>query len=292
MAVLQRKATAGDYEWISPDGSGVADLDDLENVNITTPSNGQVLTYDSTAQEWKNGNASSGGHTIETNTGVDLTSRGILKVGSSLTATDDSTNEKTIIDADTDASLDDILPPSVLPSVMDYDNFAPTEDGTTSTSAYNINDLFVHSGQLYKATDNISIGDTITPNTNCEVTSFSEQISDVNSDLAEKANKPLASVSVTADGVMTNRQLLDSLYALINWDNVGTNSHIKYGASIYQMCDTQGRFASVRIGYITEIDIKASNSVFMYSTNMTTPVDQSTAIPISGIVITFVYGLN
>ena len=49
------KYDANSNEWINGTVPTPAEaLDDLTDVAITTPANGQVLTYDSTAQEWKN----------------------------------------------------------------------------------------------------------------------------------------------------------------------------------------------------------------------------------------------
>ena len=42
-------------------GGGASEINDLTDVNITTPSNGQVLSYDSTNQEWVNTTPSGGG---------------------------------------------------------------------------------------------------------------------------------------------------------------------------------------------------------------------------------------
>jgi hypothetical protein len=55
--VLKYDSNAG--EWVNgPGGGGASDLDDLTDVEITTPTNGQVLTYDSNDQKWKNDSAS------------------------------------------------------------------------------------------------------------------------------------------------------------------------------------------------------------------------------------------
>lgn len=55
--VLKYDSNAG--EWVNGPGSGGASvLDDLTDVEITTPTNGQVLTYDSNDQKWKNDSAS------------------------------------------------------------------------------------------------------------------------------------------------------------------------------------------------------------------------------------------
>ena len=51
----------------------VPDLADLPDVTITTPSNGQVLTYDSSNQEWINANSSGGSSTLSGLSDVDLT---------------------------------------------------------------------------------------------------------------------------------------------------------------------------------------------------------------------------
>ena len=49
-------------EWVnaSGGGGGASDLSDLNDVTITSPTNGQVLTYDSLNDEWVNANASGG----------------------------------------------------------------------------------------------------------------------------------------------------------------------------------------------------------------------------------------
>lgn len=39
---------------MSGGGSGVADLNDLSDVDITSPSDGQIMTYNGTSQEWEN----------------------------------------------------------------------------------------------------------------------------------------------------------------------------------------------------------------------------------------------
>ena len=58
-------------------GGGASDIDDLADVDITNPTNGQVLTYDSTSQTWKNaasGGGGGGGAVIDdTTTALDKT---------------------------------------------------------------------------------------------------------------------------------------------------------------------------------------------------------------------------
>lgn len=70
------KFLKGDGTWdtIQP---GASALDDLTNVDITSPTNGQVLKYDSINQEWVNANESGGGGstvtvTQKTSTGTNI----------------------------------------------------------------------------------------------------------------------------------------------------------------------------------------------------------------------------
>ena len=81
-------------------GGGSSTLAGLTDVSITTPTNGQVLTYDSNDGEWKNANPSggSGGHTIEDASGTALTQRTNLQFAGYLDTTDDSGNDVTIVD--------------------------------------------------------------------------------------------------------------------------------------------------------------------------------------------------
>lgn len=67
-----------DYWVISPKagsggGGGASQLDDLTDVDITSPSNGQVLTYNSTSGEWENANPSGGASDLDDLTDVDIT---------------------------------------------------------------------------------------------------------------------------------------------------------------------------------------------------------------------------
>ena len=69
-----------------------------------------------------------GGHTIEDSEGTDLTQRDTLQFGEGFTASDDSTNEKTVITPDVMQSgdMDDVLTP--LPSVQPrYHKYSTTE---------------------------------------------------------------------------------------------------------------------------------------------------------------------
>ena len=58
--VLTYDSTAEKWENASLP-AGVDDLNDLDDVAITSPTDGQVLTYDATSQKWKNASAGGSG---------------------------------------------------------------------------------------------------------------------------------------------------------------------------------------------------------------------------------------
>ena len=55
-------------------------------------------------------------------------------------------------------------------------SIAPIETTSTASQAYSIGDLFVYGGLLYRATESIAQGGTITPNTNCTATAVGTEI--------------------------------------------------------------------------------------------------------------------
>lgn len=89
-------------------------LDDLNNINISTPTDGQYLKYDSASSKWVNASGGGGGHTIKDN-GTAVTNRATLDF-TDFDIADDSTNLETDIKAHrlTSAELSEIVSP--LPS--------------------------------------------------------------------------------------------------------------------------------------------------------------------------------
>ena len=59
--VLKYNSTSSKWENANESGGGADELNDLSDVAISTPSNGQVLKYNSTSGKWENGNESGGG---------------------------------------------------------------------------------------------------------------------------------------------------------------------------------------------------------------------------------------
>ncbi len=79
-------------------GGGTSSLAGLSDVDLSSPTNGQVLGYNFTSQKWENvnGGGGSGGHTIIDPIGQNMPSRtGLQFIGASVT--DDSVNDKTVV---------------------------------------------------------------------------------------------------------------------------------------------------------------------------------------------------
>ena len=110
-------ATDKTYQWkstnpVDPDlgkwreftsgSGGASDLADLGDVNLSSPSNNDVLKYDSASGKWVNGQGGSevSGHIITNNSGTDMPERDKLQF-QDMSVTDDSTNGKTIVKPNT-----------------------------------------------------------------------------------------------------------------------------------------------------------------------------------------------
>ena len=87
----------------------ILNLNDLGNVNTTSVVDGQVLKYDATTQKWINGTGGgggAGGHVIEDSTGTDMAARSNLQFSGAATVTDDSTNNRTVVEIPKTPSAD------------------------------------------------------------------------------------------------------------------------------------------------------------------------------------------
>ena len=90
---------------------GGRSLEDLNDVAIVTPSNGQTLKYNSTTQKWENAN-DAGGHTIIDSDGTSMTQRAGLAFPDAHTS-DNSTDDQTeveIMEATTEQAFDALNP--------------------------------------------------------------------------------------------------------------------------------------------------------------------------------------
>lgn len=180
-------------------------IEDLTNVNISNVSNGQVLVYDSTSQKWKNTTISTtlaglndtdisnptdgqvlkydsveqkwvneddaSGHTIQNASGTDLTQRTNLQF-KGLSVSDDSTNNRTIVDASSKADKIDLT--------------SISQTGSTATQTIPSGTYFYLNGSLVRAIADISSGSTFTLNTNYKVVNGA--LNDVKDNIIEFPN--------------------------------------------------------------------------------------------------------
>ena len=61
---LQYDGETGKKRTVSGGSGGASELNDLDDVNVSNPSDGQVLRYDANAGEWVNSNESGGGGNV------------------------------------------------------------------------------------------------------------------------------------------------------------------------------------------------------------------------------------
>lgn len=207
------------------------ELDKLNDVNVTSPANNDVLKYNSNTQKWENGQGGGG------------------------------------------SSCEQMI--------------APVETSTTASQSYAIGEQFILNGTLYTATAAITAGGTITIGGNCTASdTVTEQINTI---------KQGESVSVTADGVKTYRQLLNNLYSLLDITKITYNSYMKYGNYIYGLTLSMSGLYQYTVASI------ASSSTFIQKISVqsttsgcerisgTTYTDLSTQVPTNGSIFTLYY---
>lgn len=97
LPALATVATSGDYNDLSNLPTIPVNLDDLANVNAPSPTNGQVLSYNTGASEWQAVTFSASGLTLQTN-GTNNGSQSTLNLqqGTNITITDNGTGTVTI----------------------------------------------------------------------------------------------------------------------------------------------------------------------------------------------------
>lgn len=81
-------------KWVNGDAASA--VSNLTDVALSNLANGEILKYNSTTHKWEN-SQDSGGHTIQDESGTNLTPRSTMQFTGDLTAEDDITNSKTVI---------------------------------------------------------------------------------------------------------------------------------------------------------------------------------------------------
>lgn len=84
------------------------------------------------------------------------------------------------------------------------DMIEAVDEGTAqvATIAVSTGNYFRYNDVLYIATDNIAIGDTIVPNTNCKATNVGTELTELKSDLSSKQNKTDNTLNTTSKTVV------------------------------------------------------------------------------------------
>lgn len=100
-------------------GGGSSSLAGLSDVNLVTPTDGQILTYDGNSSKWVNANGGSGGHVIVDPNGSSMPTESKLQFTGNVSVSDDSVNGKTIVDVE---GVSDVKVNGV--SVVDLNNEA------------------------------------------------------------------------------------------------------------------------------------------------------------------------
>lgn len=123
---------------IQPVGGNVTlGLGDLNGVDLSTLSDGDVLVYDLEAGKWTNGGAVGGGHTIENPSGTAMAQRSNLQFkGNGVTVTDDSANNTTVVEI-TGGGTTIVQKPTVTVGTYAYNG---TAQGPTITWATGMED--------------------------------------------------------------------------------------------------------------------------------------------------------
>ena len=200
-----------------------------------------------------------------------------------------STNTGDISDLNTEVGAHDTAIGNLQTAVASKANesiIAPVEASLTASRAYAIGEQFIYSGTLYTATAAITAGGTIVINGNCTASdTVTEQIQNI---------KQGESVSVTADGVKTYQQVLNSLFALLDTTKITYNSYMKYGNYIYRLTLImtglyQFTVASIASSntFIQKISVSASSGCERMSGSTFT--DLTSQVPTNGATFTIYY---
>jgi len=242
-----------DGTTITIDATGLISADigisDINNVTITSISNGQILQYNSTTQKWENkslGSAASRNATSSITSGsTDLIESGAVsslnqtletalgnKVNTSAIANNlTTTTAGKVLDARQGKALND--------SKANQSLLAPIQTTLVASKAYVIGEQFVYQGLLYTVTTAIAQGGTITINGNCalsdDVTSQIKMIKDTVGKISEKNDEK----SAVANNMWVEIAKLSNL-------SVGT--YVLTGFLVFQSTSSAGsrmaRFAS------------------------------------------------
>ena len=209
------------------------------------------------------------------------------------------------------------------------DMICAIDEGTAQVATVPVNEgeFFRYNDVLYIATDNIAIGDTIVPNTNCRATNVAtelqglsapsasevsydntssgmtaddvqEAIDELKSDLDNGNTDASKFVSVTSNGSETRSQLFDRLHAVIDFTKITKNPLIEFNG-IKRFCEIEGTTVkatlsncSTTFAAINTITCIASSSTIydvQIASGSVTFTNESSTVLTAGIVAKFIY---
>lgn len=114
-------------------------------------------------------------------------------------------------------------------STMALSNLATIEGTTTASKAYAVGDFLVLTGQLYKVTQAIAQGGTITVGTNVVADNVGSELSAINTHFTELTD----SVSIPVTSTATWNDVLPSLFLACNLTKVSGKSYIDLNGTYY-----------------------------------------------------------
>ena len=139
---------------------------------------------------------------------------------------------------------------------------AYNEPTATSTHAYAEGDYFFYNDILYKASAAIAIGDTIVPNTNCVATNVITEVAANTTEIdSVKSALPSVVATVTADGVKTFRELLNTIYTSVSGLSDIERSQLKV---VYSRSDGSSTVHTVSSMDTTSITFSETDATHVY----------------------------
>lgn len=173
------------------------------------------------------------------------------------------------------------------------------EASATSTHAYNVGDTFYYNDVLYKATASIAIGGTIVPSTNCTAVTVMSELARVEAEIPSASG----SVEVIADGVKTNAQLYNELFALIDMEKVNPRSllvRVLGGTTIAEqiagisaggisVTEISGTSSGATIDYVNIAAAASTTGRWTLAAGGNSHTDYSSSVATSGYIYRLVY---
>ena len=139
------------------------------------------------------------------------------------------------------------------------------DEGTAqiATVAVTSGEYFRYNDVLYIATQNIAVGDTIVPNTNCRATNVGTELTQLNTSLAGISQRT-ADVIIDNTG-RKNGQMLYLLLQQIDFSKVNVNTKLEVGTNVFTLCTLDSTNQHLRF---SRTDLTNTGSVRIINANI------------------------